>query len=139
MNGNAQQLSFQLSYGDCDALGIAYFAIFYPWMERAYSTWLYGFGIRSGQMLQDLGVYCVGAKSQCEYLATCQVFDVLTVRLLRQHVGVTSYTVGCDFMRDQQRVAHGEILFACRAPDHAKAPLPSRLLQALHSLPQPQL
>jgi acyl-CoA thioesterase FadM len=27
-----QPIRFQLSYGDCDTVGIAYFAIYYPWM-----------------------------------------------------------------------------------------------------------
>jgi acyl-CoA thioester hydrolase len=64
------------------------------------------------------------------------VFDTLTVQLLRQHIGVTSYAVGFDFMRAAQRVAQGEIVFACRGRDHAKTPLPSRLVSALQSLPE---
>jgi acyl-CoA thioesterase FadM len=138
MSQNAQQQTFQLSYGDCDMLGIAYFAIFYPWMERTYSSWLFSHDIRGGEMAQQLGVYTVGLKSQCRYLAKCTVFDMLTTQLVRVHIGVTSYTVGCDFLRGDTMVAQGEILFACRGPDQAKAALPPRLHEALLSLPEPK-
>jgi acyl-CoA thioesterase FadM len=136
MSQNCQQLTFQLSYGDCDTVGIAYFAIFYPWMERTYSTWLFSRGIRSGQMMEQLGVYVVGLKSQCRYLAKCEVFDSLTTQLVRNRIGTTSFAVGCDFMRGTQLVAQGEIEFACRGPDHAKAALPALLIEALSSLPE---
>ncbi len=56
-------LSFQLSYGDCDTAGIAYFAVYYPWMERAYSTWLYSRGIRAGELVDQLGILTVGVHS----------------------------------------------------------------------------
>jgi acyl-CoA thioesterase FadM len=127
--------TFQLSYGDCDMVGIAYFAIFYPWMERSYSTWLFAHGIRSGEMAERFGVYTVGLKSECHYLDKCTVFDTLTTRLVREHIGTTSFIVGCDFRRDDEIVAHGAITFACRGLDHRKAPIPAELLTALNSLP----
>src|SRR5690606_5402817 len=68
---------FQLSYGDCDVLGISYFAIYYPWMERTYSTWLYTHGIRSGHMVDDLGVLTVGISSGATYVQAAKVFDEL--------------------------------------------------------------
>ncbi len=131
-----QGLGFQLSYGDCDAVGIAYFAIFYPWMERSYSTWLYAHGIRSGQMSEQLGVYTVGLESRCRYVGMCRVFDVLNTQLVLRHLGTTSFVVACEFRRDGELVAVGEISFACRSLDHQKTPMPPALLAALNSLPQ---
>ena len=69
------RLGFQLAYGDTDTVGIAYFAIYYRWMERCYSTWLYSHGIRSGQMAEDLGAVTVGISSGCRYVDTVEVFD----------------------------------------------------------------
>lgn len=135
MTADHQGQTFQLSYGDCDTVGIAYFAIFYPWMERTWSTWLYSHGIRSGQMTEDFGVYTVGMQSACEYLAPCHVFDVLRTQLVREHVGTTSFSIGCEFWRGEELVARARLLFACRGLDHAKAPMPDALMTALASLP----
>ena len=130
-----QPLSFQLSYGDCDTVGIAYFAIYYPWMERAYSTWLYSHGIRSGELVDQLGVLTVGVHSDCTYRAMVRVFDVLTIRLTLDRMGTTSWTVGFDFVRDGEVVTHGSMTFVCRSPEGGKAAIPDRLLEVLRSLP----
>jgi hypothetical protein len=61
----------------------------------------------------------------------------LTTQLVRRHIGVTSYIVGCDFSRGDILITQGEISFACRGRDHLKAPIPPDLLAALNSLPEP--
>lgn len=129
------QLSFQLSYGDCDTVGIAYFAIYYPWMERAYSTWLYSHGVRSGEMVDQLGIFTVGVHSECTYRAMVRVFDELTVRLVLDRVGSSSYTVGYDFVRGDEVVTHGTMTFVCRTPEGGKAAIPDKLLEILQTLP----
>jgi len=131
-------LSFRLSYGDCDALGIAYFAIYYRWMERAYSSRLYDHGLRSGELVESLGVLTVGAHSECTYKRLVRVFDELTVRLVLDRLGTTSYTVGFDFVRAGEVVSHGAMTFVCRDPESGgKAAIPERLLAVLRTLPAP--
>lgn len=133
------QLRFQLSYGDCDTVGIAYFAIYYPWMERAYSTWLYSHGLRAGELHEQLGIITVGVHSECTYRAMVRVFDELTVRLTLDRVGSSSYTVGYDFVRDGEVVTHGTMTFVCRTADGSgKAAIPDGLLEILRTLPAPQ-
>ncbi len=133
------QLTFQLSYGDCDTVGIAYFAIYYPWMERAYSTWLYSHGLRAGELPEQLGIITVGVHSECTYEAMVRVFDELTVRLTLDRVGSSSYTVGYDFLRDGEVVTHGTMTFVCRTADGSgKATIPDALLTILHTLPAAQ-
>lgn len=128
-------LTFRLSYGDCDALGIAYFDIYYRWMERAYTGWLYEHGLRSAELIPDLGISTVGVHSSCEYRAAVRVFDELTCRLVRDRIGTSSYTVGFDFVRDGTTVSHGTMTFACRLPDGGRAPIPPRLHELLTPLP----
>lgn len=130
------ELSFRLSYGDCDTLGIAYFAIYYRWMERAYSGWLYEHGLRSGELAESLGVLTVGAHSECTYKRMVRVFDELTIRLVLDRLGTTSYAVGFDFVRDGEIVSHGAMTFVCRDPESGgKAEIPERLLSVLRTLP----
>jgi acyl-CoA thioester hydrolase len=129
-------LSFQLSYGDCDTVGIAYFAVYYPWMERAYSTWLYSHGLRSGELAEQHGFMTVGVHSECTYKAMVRVFDELTVRLVLDRVGSSSYTVGFDFLRGDEVVTHGTMTFVCRAPEGGKATPPPQLRAVLDSLPR---
>jgi acyl-CoA thioesterase FadM len=129
------QLRFQLSYGDCDTVGIAYFAIYYPWMERAYSTWLYSHGLRSGELAEQLGFITVGVHSECTYKAMVRVFDELIVRLVLDRVGSSSYVVGFDFLRDGEVVTHGSMTFVCRTLEGGKATIPDALMKILRTLP----
>ena len=123
-----------LSYGDCDAIGISYFAINFPWMERTYSAWLHSLGLDSHTMLDAIGVGTVGLKAECRYLAQCVVFNELTCTVVRERIGTTSYTLGFDFLRGDEPVAYGAITYAVRGPDGAKAAIPDRLRAALDSL-----
>ncbi|MEV0945135.1 hotdog domain-containing protein [Rhodococcus sp. NPDC049939] len=134
MTAAVAQQRIQLSYGDCDALGIAYFAINYPWMERTYSVWLHSFGLDSHTMLETVGAYTVGLKSECQYFASCAVFDELTCTVVLDRLGTTSYTLGFDFVRGDELVAHGKITFAVRSAEGAKVAIPDRLLSALKTL-----
>lgn len=131
-------LSFQLSYGDCDTVGIAYFAIYYPWMERAYSTWLFSHGIRSGELAEQFGVQTVGVHSECTYRAMVRVFDVLDIRLTLDRMGTTSWTVGFDFRRGDEVVTHGTMTFVSRSLEGGKAAPPPELLAVLQTLPAPE-
>lgn len=133
-----QPLSFPLSYGDCDTVGIAYFAVYYPWMERAYSTWLYSHGLRSGELAEQHGFMTVGVHSECTYKAMVRVFDELTVRLVLDRVGSSSYTVGFDFLRGDEVVTHGTMTFVCRTTDGGKAVIPDVLMAVLRTLPTPE-
>jgi YbgC/YbaW family acyl-CoA thioester hydrolase len=131
-----EPLTFRLSYGDCDVLGIAYFAMYYPWMERAYATWLYSHDIRAGELQEEFGVIVVGVHSECTYRQMVRVFDELTVRLVLDRIGTTSYTLGFDFVRDGETVTHGAITFVCRRPEGGGAEIPGRLMSVLRTLPE---
>ncbi|GAB92073.1 acyl-CoA thioesterase [Gordonia rhizosphera] len=137
VNAPTQQ-RFALSYGDCDALGISYFAINYPWMERTYSVWLHGLGLDSDTMLDRIGAYTVGLKSECQYFTSCRVFDELVCTVVLEKLGNTSYVLGFDFTRGDELVAHGAITYAVRGADGAKAPIPPALLEALQTLGAPR-
>lgn len=129
---------FQLAYGDTDTVGIAFFGIYYRWMERCYSTWLFANGIRSGQMGDDLGVVTVGISSGCRYIDTVQVFDEIVCQAVAERIGTTSYVVGFEFTRGDQLVTKGQMTFAARdAGDFSKAAIPDRLLEVIRSLPEP--
>jgi len=128
-------MRFRLSYGDCDTVGIAYFAIYYPWMERTYSCWLYDNGIRAGEMTDAFGVYVVGVRSEAEYVRQVRVFDELTCTPELDRIGDSSYRLAFRFRRDDEVVTVGRMAFACRGLDHRKAPVPARLRTLLESLP----
>jgi acyl-CoA thioester hydrolase len=132
------QLTFRLAYGDCDVVGIAYFAIYYRWMERAYTSWLYANGIRSGEMQEQLGIVTVGVNSGCDYLQTVKVFDELTCQLVLDRIGGSSYTVGYEFTRDGELVTRGTMTYACRDLEWNKTPVPEKLEALLRTLPGPR-
>lgn len=129
------RMSFQLGYGDCDVVDIAYFAIYYPWMERAYSAWLHAHGIRSGQMQEQLNIVTVGLSSGATYIRPAHVFDQLTVSLVLDRLGTTSYIVGFDFHRGDELITRGHMGFATRDLNWAKTPIPEQLAETLKTLP----
>ena len=130
---------FQLAYGDTDTVGIAYFGIYYRWMERCYSTWLYSHGIRSGQMADELGAVTVGISSGCRYVDTVAVFDEIVCQAVADRIGTSSYAVGFEFTRGDQLVTKGQMAFAARNPaDFSKTPIPERLLEVIRTLPAPR-
>lgn len=126
----------QLAYGDCDTLGIAYFAVYYPWMERCYSTWLGAHGLRSGELADELGVFVVGVRSEVDYLATASVLDVLVCQAVLDRIGPSSYTLGFDFTRDSVPIARGRMTFAVRDLEMGRTTIPERLRDLLGALPQ---
>lgn len=134
----AARIAFQLAYGDTDTVGIAYFDIYYRWMERCYSTWLFAHGIRSGQMAEDLGAITVGISSGCRYVDTVEVFDAIVCQAVADRIGTSSYTVGFEFTRNGRLVTKGQMSFAARrAEDFSKTPIPDRLLEVIGTLPEP--
>lgn len=132
---DARIQKFRLSYGDCDTVGIAYFATYYPWMERTYSSWLFDNGIRAGELADEFNVVVVGVHSEATYVQPARVFDDLTCELVLDRLGNSSYTLGFEFRRDDELVTLGKMTFACRTPDFEKAPLPPRIRELLESLP----
>lgn len=138
MNRRDDQLTFQLAYGDCDAVGIAYFAIYYRWMERAYTSWLYTHGLRSGELADELGIVTVGISSGATYHQTATVFDELTCQVVLDRIGTSSYTVGYEFTRDGELVTRGQMTNACRGLDFTKAAVPEKLATILRTLPPPR-
>lgn len=131
------RMSFQLAYGDCDVVGIAYFAIYYPWMERLYSTWMHAHGIRSGETVDDFGVVIVGVNSNVDYLATVTVFDELDIQMVAARIGESSFTIGFEFTRAGEPVTRGSMTFAVRqAGDFSKAEIPAELRRVLETLPE---
>lgn len=137
MNIHNGQIEFQLSYGDCDTVGIAYFGIYYRWMERCYSNWLYSHGLRSGELLDQLGVITVGVSSGADYVDTAKVFDLIQCQAVRDKIGASSYRVGFEFTRNEALVTRGQITFVCREPDFSKSTIHDRLRDVLMTLPEP--
>lgn len=134
----AGRMSFQLGYGDCDVVDIAYFAIYYRWMERTYSAWLHAHGIRSGQMQEQLGIVTVGLSSGATYVRSAHVFDRLTCTLVLDHLGKSSYVAGFNFHRGDELITRGHMAFATRDLNWDKTPIPEPLSAILNTLPSRQ-
>src|SRR5690606_13352926 len=132
------RLAFQLSYGDCDAMGIAYFAIYYPWLDRTYTAWLHSHGLRSGVLEPALGIATVGVRSAATDHRTPKVFDELVCQAVLDRIGTTSYPVGYEVTADGELVTRGQMTYACRDGAFAKAPVPERLAEVLRTLPAPR-
>ncbi|WP_245813979.1 hypothetical protein [Rhodococcus marinonascens] len=60
--------------------------------------------------------------------------DELTCTVGLDWLATASYTLGFDFVRGDELVAHGKITYAVRSAEGTKAPIPDRLLTALNTL-----
>ena len=85
-------------------------------MERAYSTWLFSHGIRSGELAEQLGVMTVGVTRSARTRRMVRVFDELDVRLVADRVGTTSYVSASTSSAGDEVVTHGT--------DDLRLPLP---------------
>ena len=129
------QLSFTLAYGDCDTVGIIYFARYFPWMERCSTLWWHSQGVRVGHLLEDHGIVTVAVNTSLDYIAPARVLDEVTVRMVVDRVGTTSFTLGFDFTRAGELLARGSMTFACRDQSWVKIALPDALRAPLAGLP----
>jgi acyl-CoA thioester hydrolase len=136
---SCSSLSFQIAYGDCDAAGIVYFATYFRWMERAYTSWLFANGVRGGEQSEDLGGLAVGVSAGADYLRMVRVFDMLDLQVVLDRIGTSSYTLGYEFTRGDELVTRGHIVYAFRDHEFGKQPLPQRLIELLQTLPESRL
>lgn len=128
-----QELHFRLTYADCDAAQVVYYAAYYPWFERTSTEWWCSKGVRIDQMLERHGVNIVSRASGCEYLAATRVLDLLACRMYIGRLGKTSVTFEFDMVRlaDQVTVASGFNTVVTIAPGAASTPIPVSLRELL--------
>lgn len=125
-----QSTDFRLSYGDCDPLGIVYYAAYYPWMERVYNEWVFENAITPPETFKKWGVNTVMKASGCEYLVPGVLFDALTCRLRLKKIGNTSFTVWFEIARrkDEVTVATGHMVFVMVDGTMKPSPVPDPMI-----------
>jgi YbgC/YbaW family acyl-CoA thioester hydrolase len=134
MSGRSDRLTFTLSYGDCDTVGIIYFARYFPWMERCSTLWWHSHGIRVGHLSEDHEVVIVGVNASLDYHSPARVFDEITVRLVSDSIGSSSFALGFEFTCEERLLARGRMTFACRDLSWEKSELPAALREPLEAL-----
>jgi YbgC/YbaW family acyl-CoA thioester hydrolase len=125
-----QQLSFRLSYADCDPAQIVYYAAYFHWFERTSTEWWVDQGYRIDELPQQFGVSLVSRSAGCEYLAPTRVLDRLVCKMYFSRVGRSSATFAFDVDRidDGVRVAEGfNTLVTVDAAGGRPAPIPPQL------------
>ncbi|MCB1474761.1 MAG: acyl-CoA thioesterase [Rhodobiaceae bacterium] len=138
MNKILQSMDFRLSYGDCDPLGIVYFAAYYPWMERTYNEWVFQNGITPPEQQSKWGVNTVMRASGNDYLIPSVIFDALTCRMTAGKIGNTSFSVSYEIVkRDEPNklMATGFMSFVMVNGDLKPTPVPSPMVALLKGAP----
>lgn len=112
------RVTFRLSYGDCDPAGIVYYANYQRWMERTHTEWWYLRGLRFDDLPSRLGVAVVTRAASAEYERTTTLFDLVESRLYADRLGRTSFTMRCDFFReDGDRACTATLTLVCVDPE----------------------
>jgi acyl-CoA thioester hydrolase len=104
---------FRLSYGECDPVGIVYYAAYYPWMERVHTEWVIKSGLTQDENRRRWGVLTVCRASSCEYLSPGKLFDKLTITMRLGNLGGSSYTMVFDISNRSEAVARGTMTLVC--------------------------
>lgn len=69
------QLTFRLSYGECDPAGIIYYGAYHPWMERTYTDWSFEQDLRTDQIEDRQGLVIASRASSMSYERSPRVYD----------------------------------------------------------------
>jgi len=127
------EMTFRLSYADCDPAGIVYYAAYLPWAERLHSEWWFDRSLRIDQHRSLLGASLVTRHVECAYTRAPTVYDELRAQLVLEAIGHTSYQLGCRFRRvdDEVDVAHLRLTMVFIDHDRSPTSIPARARQAL--------
>lgn len=128
-----QELSFRLTYGDCDPAGIVYFAAYFPWMERANTEWHVAVGAPVNSMLGRWGATEITRHAACDYLLPAQLHDRLTVSVCLVRLGRTSFELAFPFRResDGATTAVGSMVTVMIDEERRPVPIPEFLVGKL--------
>lgn len=129
----------RLSYADTDPAGILYFAVWFPWMERIQSEWLYLQGLRQDMLQERFGFTTVTRHADCEYLSPVGLFDEIRISMSVSRIGRTSFTSSFRMRRIQTTVvvATGSLTVVCLDAHGQPVPVPDPLRALLDSVTVP--
>ena len=99
---------FQLRvyYEDTDLAGIAYYANYLKFIERARTEWVRGLGIDQTQLKEDEGIVFAVRRVEADYLAPAVFDDELEVQTS------TIQVTGARLVLQQDVVRGGDVLFS---------------------------
>tara|TARA_B100000686_G_C16769560_1_gene964140 strand:+ start:1426 stop:1821 length:396 start_codon:yes stop_codon:yes gene_type:complete len=128
-------MDFRLHYCDTDAVGIVYYAAYYPWFERVFTEWTFENGIPFEVWEEKFNALQVAVASGCNYRKPALVLDPFTVRMRSGNLGVSSYRMdfSVDHRETNETYADGHMTFACiRSKENPESvPVPSELAALL--------
>lgn len=107
------QTSRRVEFSDTDAGGMMHFTAFFRFMEQAEHELLREVG--SSVFIEDEEgtVSWPRVSASCDFSQTAQFEDLLTITLEVARLGRSSVTYQCQFHRDDQLLATGQIVSVC--------------------------
>lgn len=134
------QLTFRLSYGECDPAGIIYYGAYHPWMERTYSDWSFEQDLRTDQIDGRHGLLIASRASSMSYERSPRVYDRMRCEMRLGAIGTTSFSLRHDFVDpdDGSRYAFGIMtMVMMTATDRRPTPVPGFFREVLASAGPP--
>ena len=105
--------SRRIEFADTDMAGIAHFSRFYVFMEQAEHEFLRSLGFSVHMELEGKLISWPRVQASCEFTAAVRFEDEVEMRLFVKRKGSKSMTYGCEFSKDGETVAVGELTSVC--------------------------
>ena len=103
----------RIEFSDTDMAGIVHFARFFVFMESAEHEFLRSLGTSVATECEGNKIGWPRLAASCEYLKPVKFEDELEIHLTIARKGTKSLTYQFVFMKDNVKIAHGQLTSAC--------------------------
>ncbi len=107
------QTSRRVEFSDTDAGGMMHFTAFFRFMEQAEHALLRELGTSIHTEDEEGTVSWPRVSASCDFTRTARFEDLLTITLQVARLGRSSVTYECQFHRDDEMLASGQIVSVC--------------------------
>ena len=131
MRTGVHRVSVHVYFEDTDACGIVYYANYLRYAERARSEMFSGFGIRSSDLIKNLGVALVVRHCSIDYRMPAKLDDHLIVDSVIKKIGGATIEIFQTIKKREQKLVTIDVRLGCVNLNNNK---PVRLPELIRSV-----
>lgn len=129
--GISTRYVFYVSYGETDAMKVAYYGEYFHWFEQARSQLIRERGLSYAQV-EEKGILLPVRHAECRYVHPARFDQKLTIHCSIQEFGRASLNFGYQVLGpDGGLLAHGSTQHACVGPQGRPVRMPQWLKDLL--------
>ncbi len=119
-------MTYRVSYGDTDQMGVVYYANYLELFERGRTEMLRSAGL-TYRDFEQAGYLLPVHEAHCRYHRPAHYDDLLTIRSWIREMRGVRFTVACEILRGDELLAEGYVTLACLDADRRPVRVPEML------------